>query len=98
MQLEIEKYTAQLAESYKLKNALDQINVDSKHVSVQAGSLVATDRGTFFVAISLGKVQLANHSYLVISPDAPLGIKLIGLRKGDRVTFKDQTYMVLELE
>src|SRR5687768_16275702 len=69
-QLEIEKHSVQLAESLKLKNALDQIRIDNVSPFVQSGSLVVTDRDSFFIAISLGKVILQGKAYLVISPSS----------------------------
>jgi transcription elongation GreA/GreB family factor len=98
MQLEIEKNTHQLSESLKLKNALDQIRIDNPSQSVQPGSLVATDREEFFIAISLGKVTLHDRTYLVISSASPLGKNLLGLRVGDAMTFKDHTYVIQELK
>ena len=88
MQLEIEKNTVQLSESLKLKHTLEQINPAQEPVSVQAGSLVITDRETFFIAISIGKVELLRETYLVISPASPIGQKLLGLKTGSTMTFQ----------
>ena len=96
-QLEIEKNTAQYAEALKLKNSLDRIRIDLSAETVQPGSLVLTDQGVFFIAISLGKVVIAKESYLVIAPASPLGLRLIGARPGDRVDFRDKTYVVKQL-
>ena len=96
-QLEIEKNTAQYAEALKLKNSLDRIRIDLSAETVQPGSLVLTDQGVFFIAISLGKVVVANESYLIIAPASPLGLRLIGARAGDRVNFRDKTYVVKQL-
>lgn len=98
MQLEIEKNAAQLSESLKVKQILDNITIENHPVSVQPGSLVITDSDVFFIAISLGKVTLHNQNFLVISANSPLGIKLIGLKPGDKITFKDNAYVVNELK
>jgi transcription elongation GreA/GreB family factor len=97
MQLEIEKNAAQLAESHKLKQAMDHIQIQNTSSSVQPGSLVVTDRETFFIAISLGKVIMENKSYLVISAGSPLGQKLSGLRSGDQIAFRDRTYVIQKI-
>ena len=96
-QLEIEKNSQQLSEALKLKEALDQIRIDKRSSTVQPGSLVVTDGGVFFIAISLGEVILHNNSYLVIAPTSPLGIQLMGARVGDRKVFRDRSYVVHEL-
>lgn len=97
MQLEVEKNALQLAESLKLKHMLDQIRIGHVSPTVQAGSLVVTDREVFFIAISLGRVKAGNKNYLVISPASPLGQQLMGLEPGGRATFNGQTYVVQEI-
>ena len=96
-QLEIEKNSQQLAESLKLRGALDQVRIDVVTPTVQPGSLVVTDHGMFFVAISLGKVSHRGETYFVIAPASPLGLKLAGAKVGDTVKFRDQTYVIKEL-
>lgn len=96
-QLEIEKNTQQLSEALKLKNTLDQIRIDVTATAVTSGSLVVTDRGIFFVAISLGKVVLQERTYFIIAPSSPLGQQLMGAKAGDAVKFKDHVYVVREL-
>lgn len=97
MQLEVEKNTMQLAESLKLKHALDQINLENYSESVQAGSVVVTNEGTFFIAISIGKVTLHNDTYLIVSPASPLGLKLMGLKANDSFTFQNRRYQLKEI-
>lgn len=97
MQLEIEKNSQQLLASLKVKKALDQIRIDNPAASVQPGSLVVTDREIFFVAISLGKVTLCDQTYIVIAADSPLGLQFMGAKKGDRIIFRDQSYLLQEL-
>lgn len=97
MQLEIEKDSAQLTESLKLKHMLDQISIDRSTASVLPGSLVVTDQAVFFIAISIGKLTLHDKAYLVISPASPMGIKLAGLKVNDAFTFNEQTYVVQEI-
>lgn len=96
-QLEIEKNSQQLSESLKLRNALEKIRVDSISQTVQAGSLVVTDRGAFFIAISLGRIVHNGIPYFVIAPGAPLGLALSHAKVGDTVTFNGQGYFIKEL-
>ena len=96
-QLEIEKNSQQLTESLKLKSALDQVRINIVTPAVQPGSLVVTDRGIFFVAISLGKISHRGETYFIIAPTSPLGLKLTGAKVGDAVEFGNQTYVIKEL-
>ena len=96
-QLEIEKNAQQLTASLKIKNALDQMRIDETFETVQSGSLVETNRGIFFIAISIGKVTVHGESYVVIAPASPLGKQLIGSRSGETRTFNKLPYEIREL-
>lgn len=97
MQLEIEKNTAQRTEALKLKLQLDQLNVNHSSTIVQSGSLVATNHGNFFIAISAGKLSTDDQTFFAISPDSPVGLKLKGRQQGDTFVFNDKTYEVLKV-
>ena len=98
MHLEQDKLARQRVEVLKLKKVLDQINPRRKAEQVTLGSLVTTSRGTFYVAVSLGSMVFEETSYFVISPVAPLGQALQGLRAGDSFTFGDTTETVERIE
>lgn len=96
-QLEIEKNAHQLSESLKLKASLDTIRIDINSSTAQAGNLVMTDQGSFFIAISLGKIIHREQVYFVIAPTSPLGLQFLGAKVGDKVNFRNGTYVVREL-
>ena len=97
-QLEIEKNSAQLAESLKLKQALEKIDVDQKGDTVRVGSLVKTTHGNFYLAISAGQFTINNEPYFAISPVSPIGQKLIGLHVEHRFSFNNRDYSVLQID
>ena len=80
-QLETEKLSKQLSEALKLEQVLSQINPNTEHLQVGLGSLVTTNNGIFYISISLGKLELNNTNYFVISPVSPIGKLLTGLKK-----------------
>lgn len=96
-QLEIEKNAHQLSESLKLKSSLDSIRTDITSLTAQPGTLVVTDQGSFFIAISLGKIIHREKVYFVIAPASPLGLQFLGAKVGDKVNFRNGTYVVREL-
>ncbi|MFZ6009396.1 MAG: 3-oxoacyl-ACP synthase [Bacteroidota bacterium] len=96
-QLEIEKNTVQLAESMKLKATLDQIMISPPGVAAAWGSLVITDRASYFIAISIGPVNVDGKPYAIISPASPIGLRLMGLKSGQFFTFNNVKYTVLEI-
>jgi len=93
-QLEIEKNSTQLAEAQKLKVALSQIKPDQTSYAVQAGSLVITNQGNFYISISAGQFTVDNVSYFSISPASPIGSKLMGLKEGAQFSFNTKTYLI----
>jgi transcription elongation GreA/GreB family factor len=97
MQLEIEKNTIQLAEAQKLKQLLEQIDPERKMNKVQLGSLVITDQGNFYIAISVGQLQHDGKTYFAIAPTSPIGLKLNGHMAGDVVSFNSKNYSIKEI-
>src|SRR5258707_5924053 len=57
-QLEIEKNSAQLAEANKLKQILLQLVTTQTTDSIQAGSLVITNQGRFYISIPAGQFTI----------------------------------------
>jgi transcription elongation GreA/GreB family factor len=93
-QLEIEKNSTQLAEAHKLKAALSQIKPDHPTNTVQPGSLVITNQGNFYIAISAGQLTVDSVNYFSISPASPIGSKLIGLKDGAHFSFNSRAYQI----
>ena len=94
MHLEKEKLASQQAATLKLKKVLDQINPRRPTDQIALGSLVDTSQGTFYIAVSLGSVLFEERRYLVISPVAPIGQALQGLRAGDDFVFNGNTVKI----
>jgi transcription elongation GreA/GreB family factor len=98
MQLEIEKQSVQLGEAMKLKQTLTQINPEKTTDSIQSGSLVYTDQGNFYIAVSAGKLEVDGAAYFAVSPVAPIGTLLIGKKAGNSVALNGKTFKILNVE
>jgi Transcription elongation factor, GreA/GreB, C-term. len=94
MQNEQERNKIQLINAIQQKQELQQINWQIPHEQIQTGSLVQTNHGTFFVAIGLGKMVLADQNYFVISPKSPIGRVLLLLKVGEQATFQKRSYFI----
>lgn len=94
LQLEKDRLGGQLAEAVKLKKGLDELVVEKKYKTVQPGSLVATSRGNYFIAVSVGKLVVEGKTYFAISQGAPIGVALKGLKEGDEVIFQQHPLRV----
>jgi transcription elongation GreA/GreB family factor len=89
MQLEREQNAKHLEEAYKLKKVLDQV-INSSNDKAGLGSLVITDKGNYFLAISIGKVEMDGVAYFIISPVSPIGKLLSGKEVKDSVEFNNE--------
>ncbi|MEM9823716.1 MAG: 3-oxoacyl-ACP synthase [Bacteroidota bacterium] len=94
MQGEQERNKVQLLNAIGQKQALQQINYAKSSTQVQAGTLVQTNYGYYFLAIGLGKIQLKAQTYFVISPTSPIGQQLLQLKVGENTTFQNRQYLI----
>jgi hypothetical protein len=98
LQIEEDKLLGQLKRN---KNYLLQLQVymqnDKKHETVQEGSLVVCDKGTFFIGLGLGKLKLDNCELFAVSIAAPFSKQIIGLREGSTFSIKQKQFMISEI-
>jgi transcription elongation GreA/GreB family factor len=97
MQIEQETNSRQLQQALDLKNILLRIDPRQNAESVSLGSLVITNKGTFYIAISAGKTIIDNETYFLISNLSPVAAKLIGAKKGEERSFNGQLYRIEEI-
>lgn len=96
-QIERDKAAQQLHEAMVLKNALTRISIYQSGNQVMIGSLVKTDTNQFFIAISMGKLRIADADYFVIAPGTPIGRLLMGLTVGAQFSFNNQPHTIREI-
>lgn len=88
MQAEEDRNTIQLANALALKNDLAQVNRFNTSETVVLGSLVTTNKGTYFLSIGIGKVIVDKTTYFAISLASPIGELLFGKKVGEKVSFR----------
>ncbi|HEY0895176.1 MAG TPA: 3-oxoacyl-ACP synthase [Sphingobacteriaceae bacterium] len=93
MQQEIARNEQQLLEARKLLHAMSRVPLKAYAAPVP-GALVVTDKGTFYLAISAGQLELDGKTYFAISPSSPIAMKLTGLKPGDHFTFNQKTFTI----
>jgi transcription elongation GreA/GreB family factor len=98
MHLEQEKLHRQLAEAQALVAELERIDATVKHAKVGLGSLITTDKGMFFIATGLGKVEFEGTAYFVVSAKAPISMQLWGKALGDKVGMNGAVYEIWAVE
>lgn len=94
MQQETNRNLTQLNEANKLKVALNQINPAGASAVAETGSLVITDNGNFYIAISAGTLTIDNETYFAVSPASPIGLILKGLKKDEKFSLNGKHYFV----
>ncbi len=94
MQQEISRNEAQLLEAKKLKHALLQIPVTKNSKIIENGSIISTNNGTFFIAISGGQMEVQEKTYFVISSASPIGKLMLGLKKGSKFSFNGKDFKI----
>ena len=82
LQQEINNLQIQLNEHLKSQKILKNIN-PNPHKIVTLGSLVETEKGMFFIAISLGELSFNQEKIFVISAESPLAKAMNGKKVGE---------------
>lgn len=94
MQQETDRNLQQLNETNKLKVALNLVSPDALSDKVETGSLVITDKGNFYIAISAGILTVDNEAYFAISPASPIGLMLKGKKIGAEIVLNGKPYHI----
>ena len=94
IQQETDRNQAQLNEANKLLVALNQINPNAATETAGPGSLVITNNGRFYVAISAGALTLNGDTYFAVSPASPVGISLKGQKAGGQFSLNGKQYFI----
>ena len=94
MQWEVEKANRQLANLINMKRILLRIDPLEEHNMVSAGSLIKTDRGFFYIAVSLGKIVVEHENVMCMSSITPLAQEILGKKAGDEVAFNEASYKI----
>jgi transcription elongation GreA/GreB family factor len=74
------------------------INPKTTHQNIVLGSLVKTDSSNFYMATSIGKVELDEASYYIISKLSPIGQLLFNKTVGDEIVFNENHYKILDVK
>ena len=96
VQQEINNLQIQLNENNRAKNSLKLISVNP-HQIIGLGSLVETEKGYFYIAVSLGEIICNEKKIFVISTESPLGKTLTGKKKGEEISLNNSTQKIHNL-
>ena len=98
LQEEQGKLLGMLNQMLELENVLRSINAVHKSGMGGKGNLVSTSRGTFFLGLSLGRLEIDGETVFAISSESPMGAQLADRKEGDSFEFRDVKYVVYSVE
>lgn len=94
LQIEQANTGNQLQDALIKKNALEKINPEIRTTLVVNGSLLKTNRGYLFLSTALGKAEVEGQKIIALSPQSPLGQKLMGLKNGEMAEINGTQYII----
>lgn len=98
LQIEQDNVRKQLQEAREQKSIFQSINWSLTSPIIKPGSLVQTNKGWFLLALAIGKIKIGNNNIVTLSPQSPLGKKLMGLKTGDQVSVNGITYTIQSIQ
>ncbi|AJR04946.1 hypothetical protein [Siansivirga zeaxanthinifaciens] len=94
---DLEKNMGYLADANKTKEYLKLIKTNVEPVDVVLGSIVKTNEMNFYIATSIGKIDLDSDVYFAISLNTPIGQLLKNKKVNDSFEFNQKKYVIQEI-
>lgn len=97
LQLEREKLGQQLLEAERIQHLLSRVPLKTNTNKVALGSLVYTDKASYYIAISAGQFNKLDTSAFCISANTPIAKLLLGKSVNDTFEFNGNTFKILKI-
>ncbi len=97
LQQEINNLQVQLNEVLKQQDFLKTILIKPCE-KVEKGAIVKTERGLFFISVSLGEINFDNQKIICISPESPLAKAMNGKQKGDVFSLNNMSQKIVDIQ
>ena len=94
MHLEQEKLNFKLREFLTQKDILDKIDASQSHSKIALGSLVQANGMLLFMSSALPKIVVETNTIIALSPQSPLGMKLLGNSVGFSFEINGSVFVV----
>lgn len=94
IQIEQEQVRRQLKEAVAQQTLLENIDPAVSAIQVSNGSLVKTSKGYFFLSAALGKAVVEGVTVIALSPQSPLGSRMLKLIVKDTVEINNTRYEI----
>ncbi len=97
MHIEQEKLNRKLREVLDQKNVLDKIDSAINAKTIILGSLVKANGIYLYLSVALPKISIEGINVIALSPQSPLGNKLIGNAIGFSFEINSTKYIIEEI-
>jgi len=97
MQQEISRHQQLLASGRQMELVLRSIDISEHAGPARLGSLVETDRGFFFLAVSAGPLAMQGQKCVAVSTASPIGQLMLGKTAGQRFMFNNTEYLIASI-
>ncbi|ROI14230.1 GreA/GreB family elongation factor [Epilithonimonas hominis] len=97
LQQEINNLQVQLNEVLKQQDFLKTILVKPSD-KAEKGAIVKTERGLFFISVSLGELSFEHQKIICISPESPLAKAMNGKQKGDVFSLNKMSQKIVDIQ
>jgi transcription elongation GreA/GreB family factor len=98
MHIEQEKLNYKLKEILDQKAIIDKIDYAQIHTKIALGSIVKTNGMLLFISSALPKIVIDSKTIIAVSPQSPLGSKLMGNGVGFSFEINGSKYVVDNIE
>ncbi len=97
LQQEINHLQIQLNVLFQQQEFLKNIRTSALQ-KVEKGALVKTQKGLFYISVSLGEVVFGGHKIFCISPESPLAKAILGKGENDFFSLNTISQLILNVE
>ncbi len=98
MHIEQEKLNTKLREVLAQKTFLDKVDTSINAETIRVGSLVKANGIYLYLSIALPKINIDGINVIALSPQSPLGNKLMGNKIGFTFEINRTTYVIESVE
>jgi len=98
MHIEQEKLNHKLKEILEQKSILNKIDSSKTHSKIALGSLVQANGMLLFLSAALPKISIDKKTIIAVSPQSPLGNKLMGNEIGFEFEINSTKYLIQTIE
>ncbi|MEM7658992.1 MAG: 3-oxoacyl-ACP synthase [Bacteroidota bacterium] len=90
----INQLSQQLSQQEVMAHQIERLDPQQTHSQAQAGSLVQTSEGTYYLAAPVGKLSVLDRKVFVLSLASPIGQLLLGKKEGEEIQFRGRRIVI----